>query len=348
MMPSAKAGFEDILQRKVISEGRCSDCSACAISCPYDCLEIVEGKLRLNRECKMCDICNRVCARFEWSWPEAEKSVFNRERKPKEEYGIYRRIAVARAKNNVVLKACQDGGVVTALLRFALDRGFVECAVESGVNPEKPLYPVPRVSTSLEDMLACAGSRYFYSHNILALPQAEKNYAKIGFVGLPCQVNAIRKMAMLKLKKHVAPVKIVVGLMCSECFTYEGLMESYISGKLGINPHDIQSMDIKGKLILTMKNGSIRPIPLAEIKQYSATKCAFCDDFSSELADISAGGLGLTGWTFIVVRTGAGEELFSAAEKAGAIETRDPSEESNALKLLGTLSRKKRKRLLSS
>jgi coenzyme F420 hydrogenase subunit beta len=140
-------------------------------------------------------------------------------------------------------------------------------------------------------------------------------------------------------------VKIIIGLVCSECFTYDGLMENYISSKLGMNAHDIQSMNIKGRLILSMKNGSTRPIPLAEVKRYSATKCAYCDDFSSELADISAGGLGLTGWTFIVVRTEAGEKLFSAAEKAGAIETRDPFEETDALELLCTLSRKKRKRL---
>jgi len=331
-MPSAKLGFEDALQRKVILEGRCSGCSACVILCPFDCLETIEGKPKLNRECKACDICNRVCTRLEWSWPEAEKLVFDRERKPKEEFGIYRRIAVARAKDGAVLKACQDGGVVTALLRFALDKRFIDCAIESGVDPKKPFYPVPRVSTNLKDILACAGSRYFFSNNILVLPQAEKNYANIGFVGLPCQVNAIRKMAMLRLKKHVAPVKIIIGLMCSECFTYDGLMENYISSKLGMNSHDIQSMNINGRLILSMKNGSTRPIPLAEVKRYSATKCAYCDDFSSELADISAGGLGLTGWTFIVVRTEAGEKLFSAAEKAGAIETRDPIEETDALK----------------
>lgn len=347
-MPSAKLGFEDALQRKVILEGRCSGCSACVISCPFDCLEIVDDKPRLNKECKVCDICNRVCARLEWSWPEAEKLVFNRERKSNEEFGIYRRIAVARAKDSAVLKVCQDGGIVTALLKFALNRGVIDCAVESGVDPKKPFYPVPRVSASLEDILACAGSRYFYSNNILVLPQAEKNFAEIGFVGLPCQVNAIRKMAMLRLKKHVAPVKIIIGLMCSECFTYEGLMENHISGKLGINPHDIQSMNIKGRLILTMKSGSIRPIPLAEVKRYSATKCACCDDFSSELADISTGGLGLNGWTFVIIRTQTGEELFSAAEKAGAIETRHPSEESSTLKLLCTLSRKKRTHLHKS
>jgi coenzyme F420 hydrogenase subunit beta len=342
-MPSAKASFEKNLQRKVISEGRCSGCSACVISCPYDCLAIVEGKPNLKKECKACDICNRACARLEWSWPEIEESVFGRQRKPEDDFGIYRRIAIARAKDDAVLKVCQDGGAVTALLRFALDSKFINCAIESGVDSKKPFLPVPTVSTSLEDTLVCAGTRYFYSRNLLALPVASDKFAKIGFVGVPCQVDAIRKMAMLKLKKYVTPVEVIVGLMCSECFTYEGLMENHISRKLGISPHNIRGMNIKGKLILTMKDGSTRSVSLEEIKQYSATKCAYCDDFSSELADISAGGLGLNGWTFIIVRTETGERLFSAAEKAHAIETLDSGEMGSPLKLLRVLSRKKRR-----
>ncbi|MEM2738941.1 MAG: Coenzyme F420 hydrogenase/dehydrogenase, beta subunit C-terminal domain, partial [Candidatus Bathyarchaeia archaeon] len=67
----------------------------------------------------------------------------------------------------------------------------------------------------------------------------------------------------------------------------------------------------------------------------------YCNDFSSELADISAGGMGLEGWTLIIIRTDKGEELFSMAEKAEAITTRNVSEEPNTLNLLVKLSKKK-------
>jgi coenzyme F420 hydrogenase subunit beta len=96
--------------------------------------------------------------------------------------------------------------------------------------------------------------------------------------------------------------------------------------------------------MLVSTASEIRTIPLADIKQYARKSCSFCHDFSSELADISAGGLGLYGWTFIVVRTDKGDGLFSSAEKAGAIKTTSADEEVNALNLLRRLSVKKRQR----
>ena len=104
--------------------------------------------------------------------------------------------------------------------------------------------------------------------------------------------------------------------MCSECFDYEGLMETHIKGKLGINLGDITKMNIKGKMLVTTPAGTTA-IPLADIKQYVRASCSVCEDFSYELADVSVGGLGLDGWTFTIIRTEKGEELFTNAEKAG-------------------------------
>lgn len=148
-------------------------------------------------------------------------------------------------------------------------------------------------------------------------------------------------MQMAGLKRYTAPLKILIGLMCSECFTYEGLMEKYIHEKLGVGLNSIRKMNIKGKMLVTTDSGVVA-IPLAEIKQYARKSCSFCEDFSSELADISVGGLGLSGWTFTIIRTEKAEELFLNAEKASVIKTRNVDEEILALSLLQKLSKKKR------
>lgn len=148
-------------------------------------------------------------------------------------------------------------------------------------------------------------------------------------------------MQLAELKQYVAPLKFLIGLACSECFIYEGLVENHILGKLGINPNHIRKINIKDRMLIILDAETVA-ISLAEAKKYSRKSCKFCEDFSSEFADISAGGLGLEGWTFIIIRTERGEELFSAAEKAGAITTKDANTEPNALNLLIKLSRKKR------
>jgi len=100
-------------------------------------------------------------------------------------------------------------------------------------------------------------------------------------------------------------------------------------------------MNIKGKMLITTDAGTTS-IPLAEVKPYTRKSCSICKDFSSELADISVGGLGLDGWTFTIIRTEKGEELFSAAEKAGYLITKPLEEGSFAMNLLTKLSKKKK------
>src|SRR3989304_3385617 len=254
-------------------------------------------------------------------------------------------LAFAKATDDRILKVSQDGGVVTALLLFALEKGFIDSAIVAGTSKEKPFYPTPKLATTSEQILEAAGTKYSYSPNILALTDvAKQKKANVAFVGTPCQIQAIRKMQMAGLKKYVAPVKFLIGLMCSECFTYEGLMENHIRGKLGISLADIRKMNIKGKMLISTDAG-VTPIPLAEIKQYARKSCSICEDFSSELADISVGGLGLDGWTFTIIRTEKGDELFSKAEKAGYITTKPLEEGAFAMSLLTKLSKKKRERL---
>jgi len=49
----------------------------------------------------------------------------------------------------------------------------------------------------------------------------------LAVVGTPCQIQAIRKIQMFPLKKFSNPLQFVVGLMCTESFTYDGLMEEW-------------------------------------------------------------------------------------------------------------------------
>ena len=95
--------------------------------------------------------------------------------------------------------------------------------------------------------------------------------------------------------------------------------------------------------MVTTKSGEVKTVSLADAKQYTRKSCVFCPDFSAELADISVGGLGLSGWTFTVLRTKRGEELFKGAERAGLLKTRSMEEEERAFGLLVKLSKKKRK-----
>ncbi|MEM3090782.1 MAG: Coenzyme F420 hydrogenase/dehydrogenase, beta subunit C-terminal domain [Candidatus Bathyarchaeia archaeon] len=341
-MKTAKVSFEESIAEAVVKTGKCVGCGTCVLVCPFSCLEYIEEKPNLVKECKVCGICAQVCPQYNFPLSRIESFVFGRERKSDEAFGVYRRLALARAKDKQILEKCQDGGAVTALLLFAFENGIIDGAVVAKSELEKPFYPHPTIATTTNDILMSAGTKYFYSPNILAITKVlEQKLVKVAFVGTPCQIRAIRKMQFTGLKKYTAPIKLLIGLACSECFIYEKLMKEHIAGKLGVNPNRVRKVNIKGKMLLTMDSETVA-IPLAEAKKYARKSCHFCEDFSSELADISVGGLGLEGWTFVIIRTQQGEELFSSAEVASAITTREAFTETNALNLLIKLSEKKR------
>ncbi|HLC00711.1 MAG TPA: Coenzyme F420 hydrogenase/dehydrogenase, beta subunit C-terminal domain [Candidatus Bathyarchaeia archaeon] len=344
-MSSKKISFEESLATEVIESGKCAQCGACVVSCPLGCLEYAKGKPSLIKECTLCGICSHVCPRYEWELAKAEKFVFGRERKPDEEFGVYRRITIAQTTDDRVTKVKQDGGVATALLLFALEQGLIDSALVAGADPETPFYPVHKLATTSQELMEAAGTKYTCSPNILALTEVlRQKKTSAAFVGTPCQIHAVRNMQMAGLKRLTGPLKVMIGLMCSECFGYEGLMEEHIQGKLGIKLGDIKKMNIKGKMLVTTDSG-VTAIPLADIKQYVRKSCGVCDDFSSELADISVGGLGLDGWTFTIIRSEKGEELFSSAEKAGFIRTKPLEEGAFSLSLLSKLTKKKREKV---
>jgi coenzyme F420 hydrogenase subunit beta len=73
-----------------------------------------------------------------------------------------------------------------------------------------------------------------------------------------------------------------------------------------------------------------------------------CTDFSAELADISVGGLGLSGWSFAILRTEKGEKLFDDAVRKGFLKTRPVEDEKRASDLLLKLSKRKREKASSA
>jgi coenzyme F420 hydrogenase subunit beta len=259
-------------------------------------------------------------------------------------FGPYLRLVTAQTTDQAIRKVAQNGGAVTGLLTFALEKKIIDCAIVSTVSKEKPFCPLPILARTPQEILDSAGTRYTYSPNVQALSEATKHGAKaVAFVGTPCQLAAVRRMREKGLD-CARPVKLLIGLMCSEAFTYEDLMVKHVQNELGINLHSVKRTKIVGdKMTIITGEGEVA-VPLVTIKKYARKACERCRDFSSELADISVGGLGLGDWSLVIVRTPIGERIFAEAEKAEALVTRTVQMDDAPVKLLMRLSRKKRDR----
>src|SRR5215203_1649896 len=133
------------LYSEVVQSGLCTGCAGCVIACPHDVigythepgaykpfhLEDELGPDNCIHGEKGCTSCTRACPRFR-SWePQADEHLFARVRQPDEPSGIYQDILLTRASDDMVHQMGQDGGLVSALLIWSLDHGYIDAALTS-------------------------------------------------------------------------------------------------------------------------------------------------------------------------------------------------------------------------
>ena len=347
---STSLGFENLMEN-VVKTGICSGCGACVIVCPFKkTLQYSNERPVLVGECKNCSICPKVCPRNNMQDDKLEELIFGRRKTNDDIFGIFKNIYVSRSMDAKILKKGQDGGVASTILTSALNSGLIDSAIVSGVDPVTPWLPTPLVVKCREEIIDSAGTRYTYSPNIIALKKAiNDGLKKIAFVGTPCQILAIRRMQKNNLKKFTNPIVFTIGLFCSESFSYQGLMIEKIQKGLSIDLNDVVKMNIKGRMLVYLRNGHVVKIPLKEVREFSQQKCTYCNDFSAELADISLGGIGLNQMTLTIVRTDKGQEIFNQVINNNYLEFEPLEKFDNSLKLLKRLSlikQKKRKNVL--
>jgi coenzyme F420 hydrogenase subunit beta len=322
------------LETEVVSKGICGACGGCVSFCSAGNLNALEqGADGLpcyadEASCLSCGICHMICpvtsellsevrSRFGWRRP----------------IGAYQAISSARAADEAIRAVATDGGVVTALLLYMLDRRTIHGAVVSrrkGTFGREATIAVHR-----DDLIAAAGSQFARMAQLEGFGEqyttfcptvsAVKGLARPGnvaLVGTPCQVNTVRKMQALS----IVPADIishVIGLFCMENFSFYAPAGEKLAAELGIGLADIAKLNIKEDVIVTVSDGSEVHVPFERMDGLARPACLACTEFANDFADISVGGLGSPqGYTTVLIRSDAGRRIYAEALRAGYIEER--------------------------
>ena len=344
------------LYEEIVATEICCGCSACVVACPHKVLELQDfDPIQTDPSSpfdncvhgeQSCSLCAMACPRLDPTLDVIEEAVFGRRRREDEATGPYRYKVLVRATDEEILSRSQDGGAVTGLLAWALDSGLLDGAVVAAPSAATAWLDEPRLVKTREQLLAAAGSRYTYCATPLALKQvAAERLKSVALVGVSCESTAVRELEAQRIRKWVRPVKIVIGLMCTETFDYSAFMVGVVQEEYGIPLGEITNVNVKGRVLITLKDSSIVEIPLKRARPYANEWCHHCPDFSAEHADLSCGGLGMTGWTMVLVRSETGDQFLTNAVAARVLETRPAEEEPGALKVMERLSVKQRQRV---
>jgi coenzyme F420 hydrogenase subunit beta len=345
---------------EVVTSGLCTGCAGCVVACPYDVLgynddEGVYRPFHLEEELgpgdcthghKGCTMCTRACPRFRTWETEIDTHMFGRPRKVEEVDGISKDIILAKAVDPEIHQKGQDGGLVSAILLWALENGYIDAALVSYLEGDGSSWKaIPGVAKTREEILAAAGSRYTYSANTMAYDAALKSGAeKLALVGMSCQSSVPPVMTKRVAGKPAKRFALNIGLLCSKTFD-DAIFEELFEAKYGLKKQDMVKMNIKGVFQIWMKNGDYHEVNLKECHAWTREGCKMCPDFAAEHADISTGGIGaFNDWTLTIVRTDIGREIIVKMLEQGVIVGKPGDSDPGAIALLRKLSRVSRKR----
>ncbi|ADC69628.1 coenzyme F420 hydrogenase, subunit beta [Methanocaldococcus sp. FS406-22] len=262
-------------------------------------------------------------------------------------FGAYKKVVSARSTLKEVLKKAQDGGIVSTAFIYGLENNLLDGVIVADNAGE--FKAVPKVATTPEEVLEAAGTKYTVCPNISVLKSAVREYGceKIGVVGTPCQVRAVRKLMKYPVGFRHVPDKIalIIGIFCMENFPYNGL-KLIVEEHCGVKMEDVVKMDIgKGKFWVYTRWGETKAIKLKETHPYEQIACHVCTDYTAELADISTGSVGSPdGWSTVFIRTAKGEEIFNKMVEDGYLEVKPIEEVKPGLGLVEKLALQKKEK----
>ena len=184
---------------EICSKKECTGCGLCKYLCPKQCIKFTKDALGVfypqidEHKCISCRFCQKVC-------PSLQKQTAN---KP-----IYAYAAWSTNKNTRNTGA--SGGIAQEIYKWALTNNFCTYGVifskESGANYIK--------LKKIEDINKVKNSKYVYSNLDSCLDSVNHdliNNKKVVFIGLPCQIAAIKKLSILRHKENNV---ITIDLIC--------------------------------------------------------------------------------------------------------------------------------------
>lgn len=251
-------------------------------------------------------------------------------------WGPAYRVLTGYATDDAVRHAGSSGAALTMLAIHALRAGRVEGVLHVMADPERPTRNVVQLSTTTEQVLAGAGSRYAASSPLAEVDALLSRGKRFVFIGKPCDVSALRRLATVDARVD-GLVPYMFAFFCAGVPSHDGA--DRIIRQMGLEPADVVRFRYRGNgwpglTRAETADGQVGEMRYADswggqLSKQVQFRCKICPDAVGGVADVAAADAwygGESGYpefeeqagrSLILTRTRAGDALLDSAIAAG-------------------------------
>lgn len=323
----------------VIDKDLCVGCGTCYSACPLEAItltknEIFKPSIDLGK-CNGCGLCEFACPGYYVDYNSFARKT-EKEGKYSPLIGSYTDVYLGHARDRYVRHMGSSGGVITAILMYALKNGIIDGALVVRIDG---LNPIITVAKSSEELKQAMGSKYIPVPLNVGLREIINTDGHFAFVGLPCHLLGLSRITLLYpvLAKKIT---LKLGLFCGRGFDYHNV--NYVLRDLGISPSSVRKIRFRGygwpgKVFIDYVSERVNRqiyISYRKFGEYAGgslfmpKRCIFCPDHTAELADVSFGDAWLReiresdseGTSILIARNAWGNKVLCGAAEAGFID----------------------------
>lgn len=247
--------------------------------------------------------------------------------------GPYKGIFIGYSNDSFIRRNSASGGILSSVLIWLLENKRIDGAVVLKMSDKTPWLTEPVIATTKQDILDAAQSKYIISSTNEILPELRKFSGNLAYVGLPGQVQSVRKL-QLSDNTAVKNIKYIFGPFYGNTLHFSSitsLLRSYgIKDYTKIKKLYFRYGDWPGNMRIELNDNRI-----IELKKFYANylipshilkNSLLCTDFTNEFTDISGGDAWAPkyeergkGFSLVIPRTDQGLEILTKMETEGFI-----------------------------